>query len=66
MARLKENKPTANVRERWGTRLKQLWYDWEAIMEPSKATSVNSRAEELFVQLFCEAFGPEKTENLQV
>ena len=23
-------------------------------MEPSKATSVNSRAEELFVQLFCE------------
>ena len=35
-------------------------------MEPSKATSVNSRAEELFVQLFCGAFGPEKTENLQV
>lgn len=35
-------------------------------MEPSKATGVNSRAEELFVQLFCEAFGPEKTENLQV
>ena len=35
-------------------------------MEPSKATSVNSRAEELFVLLFCEAFGPEKTENLQV
>ena len=35
-------------------------------MEPSKATSVNSRAEELFVRLFCEAFGPEKTENLQV
>ena len=35
-------------------------------MEPSKATSVNSRAEELFVQLFCEAFGSEKTENLQV
>ena len=35
-------------------------------MEPSKATSVNSCAEELFVQLFCEAFGPEKTENLQV
>ena len=34
-------------------------------MEPSKATSVNSRAEELFVQLFCGAFGPEKTENLQ-
>lgn len=29
-------------------------------MEPTKATSVNSRAEELFVQLFCEAFGPEK------
>ena len=23
-------------------------------MEPMKATSVNSRAEELFVQLFCE------------
>ena len=35
-------------------------------MEPSKVTSVNSRAEELFVQLFCEAFGPKKTENLQV
>lgn len=35
-------------------------------MELSKATSVNSRAEELFVQLFCEAFGPEKMENLQV
>ena len=35
-------------------------------MELSKATSVNSRAEELFVQLFCEACGPEKTENLQV
>ena len=35
-------------------------------MESMKATSVNSRAEELFVQLFCEAFGPEKTENLQV
>ena len=35
-------------------------------MELSKATSVNSRAEELFVQLFCEAFGPEKTENLQL
>lgn len=35
-------------------------------MEPMKATSVNSRAEELFVQLFCEAFGPEKNENLQV
>ena len=35
-------------------------------MEPMKATSVNSRAEELFVQLFCEAFGPEKTENLQI
>jgi hypothetical protein len=30
-------------------------------MEPSKVTSVNSRAEELFVQLFCETFGPEKT-----
>ncbi len=29
-------------------------------MEPSKVTSVNSRTEELFVQLFCEAFGPEK------
>ena len=35
-------------------------------MEPMKAISVNSRAEELFVQLFREAFGPEKTENLQV
>lgn len=35
-------------------------------MDPMKATSVNSRAKERFVQLFCEAFGPEKTENLQV
>ena len=35
-------------------------------MEPMKAISVNSRAEQLFVQLFCETFGPEKTENLQV
>ena len=35
-------------------------------MELSKATSVNSRAEEPVVQLFCAAFGPEKTENLQV
>ena len=35
-------------------------------MEPLKATSVNSPAEELIVQLFSEAFGPEKTENLQV
>lgn len=35
-------------------------------MAPIKSTSVNSRAEELFVQLFCEAFGPDKTENLQI
>ena len=35
-------------------------------MEPMKATSVNSRTEELFVQIFCEAFGFEKTKNLQV
>ena len=32
-------------------------------MEPMKATSVNSRAEELLVQLFCEAFGPEKRKS---
>ena len=31
-------------------------------MEPMKATSVNSRAEELFVQLFCYAIDPENTE----
>lgn len=29
-----------------------------------KVSSVNSRAEELFIQLFCEAFGPDKAENL--
>ena len=31
-----------------------------------KATSVNSKAEDLFVQLFCEAFGPDKANNLYV
>ena len=35
-------------------------------MEPAKVTHVNSRAKKLFVQLFCEAFGPDKTENLQI
>ena len=35
-------------------------------MEPIKAASVNSKAEDLFVQLFCEAFGPDKAENLQI
>lgn len=31
-----------------------------------KATSVNSKAEELFVELFCEAFGPDKANNLYI
>ena len=35
-------------------------------MEPAKVTHVNSRAKKLFVQSFCEAFGPDKTENLQI
>ncbi len=35
-------------------------------MEAIMATSVNSKAEDLFVQLFCEAFGPEKAENLSI
>lgn len=32
----------------------------------TKATSVNSKAEELFVELFCEAFGPDKANNLYI
>ena len=35
-------------------------------MSEANATSVNSKAEELFVELFCEAFGPEKANNLYV
>lgn len=35
-------------------------------MSVVKSTSVNSKAEELFVELFCEAFGPEKANNLYV
>lgn len=35
-------------------------------MEEGKATKVNSKAEDLFVQLFCETFGPDKAENLYV
>lgn len=35
-------------------------------MPDKKPTHVNSRAEELFVQLFCEAFGPDKASNLQI
>ena len=35
-------------------------------MAEKKPTHVNSRAEELFVQLFCEAFGPDKASNLQI
>lgn len=31
-----------------------------------KTNHVNSKAEDLFVQLFCEIFGPDKTENLQI
>lgn len=32
----------------------------------TKATSVNSKAEELFVELFCETFGPDKANNLYI
>ncbi|MGB5823555.1 MAG: DEAD/DEAH box helicase family protein [Proteocatella sp.] len=35
-------------------------------MGNQKAYKVNSRAEDLFVELFCEAFGPEKAENLYI
>lgn len=35
-------------------------------MEQPKAYKVNSKAEDLFVQLFCEAFGPDKAGNLYV
>ncbi|MFI3253815.1 MAG: hypothetical protein R3Y63_05690 [Eubacteriales bacterium] len=35
-------------------------------MTPSKSTSVNSKAEELFVELFCETFGPEKANLLYI
>ena len=30
------------------------------------ATTVNSKAEELFIELFCETFGPEKANNLYI
>ena len=35
-------------------------------MADTYATSVNSKAEDLFVELFCEAFGPEKANHLYV
>lgn len=35
-------------------------------MNLNKATKVNSKAEELFIQLFCEVFGPDKAGNLYV
>lgn len=35
-------------------------------MNYQKSCNTNSQAEDLFVQLFCEAFGPEKAENLYV
>lgn len=35
-------------------------------MDTVKVNSVNSKAEDLFVQLFCEAFGPERADNLFV
>ena len=35
-------------------------------LDAVKVNTVNSKAEELFVELFCEAFGPDKAENLQI
>ena len=35
-------------------------------MAETYASSVNSKAEDLFVELFCEAFGPEKANHLYV
>lgn len=35
-------------------------------MDVAKATGVSSKAEDLFVELFCEAFGPDKANNLYV
>lgn len=35
-------------------------------MQTVKVNTVNSRAEDLFVQIFCETFGPDKAANLQV
>lgn len=35
-------------------------------MPTVKVDSVNSKAEDLFVQLFCETFGPDKAENLYI
>ncbi len=35
-------------------------------MDVMTTTKVNSKAEDLFVELFCEAFGPEKANNLYV
>ena len=35
-------------------------------MDIVRTNSVNSKAEDLFVELFCEAFGPDKANNLYV
>ena len=35
-------------------------------MMSTDATTVNSKAEELFIELFCETFGPEKANNLYI
>ncbi|MGL4790062.1 MAG: DEAD/DEAH box helicase family protein, partial [Anaerotignaceae bacterium] len=35
-------------------------------MEALRVDSVNSKAEELFVELFCETFGPDKADNLYI
>lgn len=35
-------------------------------MTPTKSTTVNSKVEELFVELFCDTFGPEKANNLYI
>ncbi len=35
-------------------------------MNAIKVNTVNSKAEDLFVQLFCETFGPDKAENLYI
>ena len=35
-------------------------------MNTITTNSVNSKAEDLFVELFCETFGPEKANNLYI
>ena len=35
-------------------------------MDTVKVNAVNSKAEDLFVQLFCETFGPDKADNLYI